>query len=49
MIRRLKARRMAAGTLTSAKELLQPVGPEAVEVHARTLAVGGHLASTLVV
>ncbi|MEU4898013.1 DUF87 domain-containing protein [Streptomyces sp. NPDC044780] len=29
--------------------MLQPVGPEALEVHARTLAIGGHLASTLVV
>ncbi|KAK1185912.1 ATP-binding protein [Streptomyces sp. NBS 14/10] len=29
--------------------MLEAVGPEAVEVHARTLAVGGHLASTLVV
>lgn len=49
MIRRLTARRKGADTLTSAKELLEPVGPEAVEVHARTLAVGGHLASSLVV
>ncbi|KAF4408927.1 VirB4 family type IV secretion system protein [Streptomyces lycii] len=30
-------------------ELLDAVGPEAIEVHARTLAVGGHLACTLVV
>ncbi|NUS84363.1 MAG: conjugal transfer protein TraC [Streptomyces sp.] len=29
--------------------MLEPAGPEAVEVHARTLAIGGHLASTLVV
>lgn len=32
-----------------AAELLQPVGPEAMDIHARTLAIGAHLASTLVV
>ncbi|MGP3949643.1 VirB4 family type IV secretion system protein [Streptomyces sp. 7N604] len=30
-------------------QLLDVVGPEAIEVHARTLAVGAHLATTLVV
>ncbi|MER8160245.1 ATP-binding protein [Streptomyces sp. NPDC094472] len=46
----LKTRRRAAtDTLVPAEELLEAVGPEAVEVHARTLAVGGRLASTLVV
>ncbi|MBO3681677.1 ATP-binding protein [Streptomyces sp. NEAU-YJ-81] len=29
--------------------MLEPSGPEAIEVHARALAIGGHLASTLVV
>ncbi|MBI0298756.1 ATP-binding protein [Streptomyces sp. PRKS01-29] len=42
-------RRAATDTLVPAEELLEAVGPEAVEVHARTLAIGGHLASTLVV
>nr|WP_313906052.1 ATP-binding protein [Streptomyces malaysiensis] len=46
----LKTRRRAASdTLVPVEELLEAVGPEAVEVHARTLAIGGHLASTLVV
>ncbi|MGO4757108.1 conjugal transfer protein TraC, partial [Streptomyces sp. 2MCAF27] len=49
MIQFWRARRGAAGTLVPADDLLEAVGPEAVEVHARTLAVGGHLASTLVV
>ncbi|MGP4115026.1 VirB4 family type IV secretion system protein [Streptomyces sp. 4N509B] len=31
------------------RRVLEPVGPEAVEVHARCVAVGGHLAATLVV
>ncbi|WP_311728248.1 VirB4 family type IV secretion system protein [Streptomyces lonegramiae] len=48
MIQLLKTRR-AADTLVRAEKLLEAVGPEAVEIHARTLAVGGHLASTLVV
>ncbi|MCX5535766.1 ATP-binding protein [Streptomyces sp. NBC_00006] len=29
--------------------MLRPIGPEAVEIHARTLALGSHLTSTLVV
>ncbi|MCQ6246150.1 ATP-binding protein [Streptomyces malaysiensis] len=46
----LKTRRRATSdTLVPVEELLEAVGPEAVEVHARTLAIGGHLASTLVV
>ncbi|WWR54871.1 ATP-binding protein [Streptomyces sp. SCSIO 30461] len=32
-----------------AAELLDSVGPEAIEVHARALAIGAHLATTLVV
>ncbi|WP_037646732.1 ATP-binding protein [Streptomyces hygroscopicus] len=49
MIRRPRNRHQADHEVVPAGELLRPVGPEALEVHARTLAVGGHLASTLVV
>ncbi|TMU98250.1 ATP-binding protein [Streptomyces sp. DASNCL29] len=49
MIRPPRNRHQADHEAVRAGELLQPVGPEALEVHARTLAIGGHLASTLVV
>ncbi|MCD9589686.1 VirB4 family type IV secretion system protein [Streptomyces sp. 8ZJF_21] len=49
MIRRPRNRHQADHEVVPAGELLRPVGPEALEVHARTLAIGGHLASTLVV
>ncbi|MBC9719384.1 ATP-binding protein [Streptomyces sp. TRM66268-LWL] len=39
----------ATDATLDAGQLLEVTGPEAVEVHARTLAIGGHLASTLVV
>ncbi|MFJ9174917.1 VirB4 family type IV secretion system protein [Streptomyces sp. NPDC102360] len=38
-----------ASASASASELLQPLGPESVAVHARMLTVGAHLTSTLVV
>ncbi|MEV3854980.1 ATP-binding protein [Streptomyces sp. NPDC050095] len=38
-----------ASASASAAELLQPLGPESVAVHARMLTVGAHLTSTLVV
>ncbi|MDG4858221.1 ATP-binding protein [Streptomyces sp. T-3] len=48
---RTRALRRTPGALdpVSAAQLLDVVGPEAVEVHARTLAIGSHLASTLVI
>ncbi len=46
MNRSFTASRSSAVT---AAELSEVTGPEAVEVHARTLAIGSHLASTLVV
>ncbi|MFF4960939.1 VirB4 family type IV secretion system protein [Streptomyces sp. NPDC001222] len=51
MIRlRFGPRRPASPTAgIDAAELLHVTGPEAIEVHARTLAIGAHLATTLVV
>ncbi|AQW48260.1 conjugal transfer protein TraC [Streptomyces hygroscopicus] len=49
MIQCLRPHRRSDDKVVRARELLEPIGPEAVEVHARTLAIGGHLASTLVV
>ncbi|MEE4590962.1 conjugal transfer protein TraC [Streptomyces sp. DSM 41524] len=49
MIRHPRSLHRADPEVVRAGELLHPAGPEALEVHARTLAIGGHLASTLVV
>lgn len=42
-------RRLAQDAALDGAQLLEAGGPEAVEVHARTLGIGAHLASTLVV
>ncbi|WP_435208547.1 VirB4 family type IV secretion system protein [Streptomyces sp. bgisy034] len=44
-----KRRPVPAAPSLDAAELLDVTGPEAIEVHARALAVGAHLATTLVV
>jgi type IV secretory pathway VirB4 component len=54
MLKRTRAgspRRRGRGetSMPAAGRSLEPVGPEAVEVHARYVAVGSHLAATLVV
>ncbi|MFZ3555816.1 VirB4 family type IV secretion system protein [Streptomyces sp. BH055] len=46
---KLNRRHPPANDPVSAADLLAPLGPESVSVQARTLAVGAHLASTLVV
>lgn len=47
---RFGRRRTAAHVpVVDTARLLEVAGPEAIEVHARALAVGGHLATTLVV
>ncbi|MFI1736537.1 VirB4 family type IV secretion system protein [Streptomyces sioyaensis] len=42
-------RRPSPGTAIDSAALLDAAGPEAIEVHARALAIGAHLATTLVV
>ncbi|MCW7985038.1 conjugal transfer protein TraC [Streptomyces platensis subsp. clarensis] len=44
-----RRRRPSPGTAIDGAALLDAAGPEAIEVHARALAIGGHLATTLVV
>ncbi|MCQ4081841.1 ATP-binding protein [Streptomyces sp. RB6PN25] len=46
---RFNRRTPSHGRVVDGARLLQVAGPEALEVHARTVAVGGHLATTLVV
>ncbi|MFE6158787.1 VirB4 family type IV secretion system protein [Streptomyces sp. NPDC056486] len=46
---RLLRRAPTPGTSVDARDVLAHHGPDGLEVHARTLAVGGHLAATLVV
>ncbi|MFD7504954.1 VirB4 family type IV secretion system protein [Streptomyces sp. NPDC059850] len=49
MILRSQNRRRPDHEVVRAGELLHLAGPEALEVHARTLAIGGHVACSLVV
>ncbi|GAA2662927.1 VirB4 family type IV secretion system protein [Streptomyces vastus] len=51
MTRLFSGRRRTAADMpvVDTAQVLEAAGPEAVEVHARALAVGGHLATTLVV